>query len=278
MRLRSRLATPFLATLLVAAVPAAAGARGLTVNVPKGIQQYRSFAVTYEGDTGPGEQSGGGFIVQNRIQKGKKACPANADFKSSDGATGAGSQNIFHAGFFRGADQLYLSNSGTHRVCGYVTVNGASSTYELLYDKLIKVKALPRRGKYKLSSTKIKAGTYTATAADIVGGTPTSTLSFVVAGGKVTSVNATGIPNTGCLEGFRTQTPVTDTIASATAENTSNSIIGEAFTVRFIATPPSGSLSLTAGGKTSKEIWGALSEDSSDASCRGGFGFKAKRS
>lgn len=272
-----RFALPILSTLLVAAVPATASARGLTISVPKSVQQYRSFAVTYEGDTGPGDQAGGGFIVQNRIKKGKGACPANAAFKIGDGATGAGNQNVFHAGAFRGADQLYLSNSGTHRVCGYVTTNASSQTYELLYDKLIKVKALPRRAKYKLNPVKLGDGTYTAGPADIVGGTPASSLSFVIAGGKMTSVNASGIPQTACSPDFRVQTPIVDTIATTTPEVTSNQVIGQAVSARFVVAPPSGSAIIDSAAKSGKEIWGALSEDSSDGSCRGGFGFRAKR-
>lgn len=279
MRIRSQLALPLIAAAAAAFTPTVAQARGLTVTVPKSITELRSFAVTWEGDTGPGDLSGGSFIVENRIQKGKKACPANAEFKIGGGATGAGAQNVFHAGSFRGADQAWLGDSGTHRICGYVTTNAESGlTYELLYTKLIKVKALPRRAKLQLKAAPLKDGTYTATAADILGGTPTSTLTFVVQGQKVASVSATGIPTTGCLTGFRTQTPVLDTATSTTAETTSNSVIGQGFTARFVIAPPSGSLWLDAAAKSSKEIRGVLSGDSSDGSCRGGFGFIAKRS
>ncbi len=258
------------------ALPAAASARGLSVSLPKSITQNRSFAYTWEGDTGPTPEIGGGSIVRVIFVRGKKACPANAETSASTIAAVGGSDNVFHAGSFRGADQVYISTSGTVRVCGYISTPGTIETYEKLFTKTLRVKALPRRAKYDFNADRLKDGTYKAGPGDILGGTPESSLTFVVAKAVVVSVTATGIPNTACSASFPTQTPIAPTVTSSTPEFSPNRIIGESIGANFTA--PTGNVSLQAGAKSSKAIHGSLTEDSVDGSCRGGFGFIAKRS
>lgn len=274
--MRARHLIPVLAVAVaVPALPAAASARGLTVSLPKSITQYRSFAYSWEGDTGPTPELGGGSIVRVVFARGKKACPATAETNGNTIAASGGSDNVFHAGSFRGADQTYFSRSGSVRVCGYISTPGTTETYEQLFTKVLRVKALPRRAKYDLKADKLKSGTYTAGAADIIGGGPDSSLTFVVDKGIVVSATAAGIPNTACSADFRTQTPVSPTATSSTSKYTSNPVIGEGFSANFSA--PTGDFSLNAGAKTSKTIYGSFTENSSDGSCRGGFGFIAKR-
>ncbi|MDO9356233.1 MAG: hypothetical protein Q7T55_21220 [Solirubrobacteraceae bacterium] len=267
---------PLLAVAVaVPALPAAAQARGISVTLPKSITAERSFAYTWEGDTGLNTQIGGGFIVRVTFTRGSKACPANAQTDSKTIASAGGTDNVFHSGAFRGADQTYISRAGTVRVCGYISAPGDSATYEQLFTKTIKVKNRPRRTKFDFSADKLRDGTYNAGPADILGGGPTSSLSFVVQGGKVVSATAAGVPNTFCDPTFTTQTPIADGGTSTTPKYTDNRVIGEAFSAKF--TVPTGDFSINAGAKTSKTIHGSFTEDAPNGSCRGGFGFIAKR-
>ncbi len=270
-----------IATLVAAGsvpAPAKAATRNLTVAVPKRLFTYRAFAVVWKGDTGPSERFGGGFAVRNRFLRGTRACPAGGEAKASLIASEAGSANVFHDGAFRGAEQTYFKKAGTVRLCSYLTKAGAVGVYELLYTKTFAVKSLPKTAKRKIKSEPLTDGTYTATGSSVFGGLAGASLTFVVAGRKVVSVTATGIPNTGCTTEVPSPTKIPDAFTSQVAEaGSTNAILGIRIFARFTATEPASSVSLVAGARSRTEIHGTVTADSADASCRGGYGFVAKR-
>lgn len=264
---------PVLAAALL--LPTAASARGLTVHLPASVAARVLIPVTWQGDTGPGDLAPGGFVVQNRIVMGDRRCPAAGVFNPGWTVFEGGDANLIAAGAFAGATRIAVRRPGRYRLCGYLSTNAEALTYELLVDAPFTVdpKATgPRRAR----ATTIKDGIYTAVAAAITGGTPASSLSFRIAGGTVVSASATGIPRTGCLAGAPVS-PVPGSFANPEGDPVANAVVGFGFDARFLGAAPNGSITLSGGGRSAREIRGVVATTSADGLCSGGFAYVAQR-
>ncbi|MDQ8043791.1 MAG: hypothetical protein AAGC46_03810 [Solirubrobacteraceae bacterium] len=264
------------AASLVVPTSALAGTRGMTIKLPKSITEGTRFSASYTGDTGPGDQALGGFIIYANLYSGGGSCPA-------DPATGAGKGqsttqiaggNLFGAGAFSAGDQVTTYDHGKYRVCGYITQNANSHAYDLVYSKKITVKA---RKRFKVSKiAKIKDGVYSAATATTTGGNPDASVTFTVQGGHVISGSATGIPTVSCYAGFATQTPVAPAVTSASTLLPNGNPVYSTLHAAFNA-PPNDQFYIDGGATSTKTILGTVSGTSSDSSCTGSFAFTATR-
>jgi hypothetical protein len=271
-----RLLLPIIALGLV---PSAADARELTVELPRAITATKNFTVSWQGETGSNEARRGGFIVQAFLARGRAACPVQgyAGARSRPKTTLA-AQNVFIAGPFRGAMQTYVPDSGRHRLCGYLTRSSDSIDYELLVDRVVRVRRKPARPRIRIA--RAKPGTYTASAASIAGGAPHSSLTVVISGGNVTSVAATGLRLSSCY-GITPSDPQLNTLidiaSTGPLDSNSAAVRATSFSASLDGPEPDGSVSLHGGAASGREIRGVVTGTTADGNCEGGFAFTARR-
>jgi hypothetical protein len=260
-------------------LPATADARGLKIELPRTITATKNFSVSWQGDTGSGGAHRGGFIVQAFLARGRAACPAQGYVGDrSRPKTSLAAQNVFIAGPFRGARQIYVPDSGRHRLCGYLTRSSDSIDYELLVDRVIRVRRKPARP--RIAVVRTRPGTYTATAADIAGGDPSSSLRMVISGGKLTSVSATGLRLSSCY-GITPADPQLNTlidIASTGPLGANSAGIQTTLIAASLMGPaPDGGVSVHGGAASKREIRGVVNGTTADGNCQGAFAFTARR-
>lgn len=274
--MQRRLLLAALAASLLVPSTALAGTRGMTIKVPKSITEGTRFSASYTGDTGPGDQALGGFIIYANLYSGGGSCPTDPRTGAGKGhsTTQIAGGNLFGAGAFAAGDQVTAYDHGKYRVCGYITQNTGTIAYDLVYSKKITVKK--RRSFHVSKLAKIKDGVYSALTPATVGGNPDAAVTFTVQGGHVVSGGATGIPTVSCFAGFSTQTPVTPAATSVSTLLPSGNPVYSTMHAAFNA-PPNEDFSIDGGATSTKTILGTVSGQSADGSCVGSFAFTATR-
>jgi hypothetical protein len=263
------------AVLLSVPASALAGTRGMTVTVPKSITAGVPFSASYSGDTGPGDQATGGFIVNAELVK-SKTCPANNAIPKHTAIVGIAGGNVLGAGAFSAGDRPEVFTAGKYTVCGYVSQNNESIAFDLLYQSKHQVTVKTHRGSSSGKLPKIKDGVYSAATAATVSGGPGASVTFTVTGGHVVSAAATGLPTVSCFPGFSTQTPVAAAATSSAPSAGSSNPVYNTLQASFAA-PGVEELDLTGGDTSDSTFIGSVSAISTDGSCTGSFAFTAKR-